>query len=148
MTTSDPPRTLLHASCVALDGLGVVLAGPSGVGKSDLALRLIDGGAELVSDDQTELRVLDGTVLASSPPSLAGLIEVRHAGILRLPSRGEVPVALYVDLVPLEAEIERLPERTFAFLLGQPVRSLCLRGLVASAPAVIRAALCGRFEPL
>lgn len=140
-------RTLLHASCVALDGRGVLLVGPSGVGKSDLALRLIDGGAELVSDDQTELRVCGGTVMASPPSSLAGLIEVRHAGLMRLPW-AEAPVALYVELAPMEAEIERLPESSFAFLVGQPIRRIRLRGLAASAPAVIHAVLRGVFEPV
>ena len=56
-TVGQATRTLLHASCVELSGTGVVLVGPSGSGKSDLALRLIDGGAQLVADD----RVVDRT---------------------------------------------------------------------------------------
>ena len=58
----------VHASCVALDGNGVLLRGPSGSGKSDLALRLIDGGAVLVADDQVALTVEGEKILASAPP--------------------------------------------------------------------------------
>jgi serine kinase of HPr protein (carbohydrate metabolism regulator) len=141
------PHTRLHASCVSIDGRGVLLVGPSGIGKSDVALRLIDAGAELVSDDQTDLREAEGTVIASPPPALAGLIEIRHAGLMRLPW-SEAPVELYVELVAPEAEIDRLPESSLAFLLGQPVKSLKLRGAAASTPTVIRAVLRGVFDPL
>ena len=67
----------LHATCVAINDQGVLLVGPSGVGKSDLALRLIDGGAELVSDDQTKVCLEKGKLLASPPDKLAGMLEIR-----------------------------------------------------------------------
>lgn len=136
----------LHASCVALDGRGVLLAGPSGVGKSDVALRLIDGGAELVSDDQTELRLAGASVVASPPPALAGLIEVRSIGLMRLPSWSEAQIALYVELAGPEEKLERLPEPSSVELLGQKIRSIRLYGFAASTPALIRAALNGVFE--
>lgn len=132
---------LLHASCVALGDRAVLLAGPSGCGKSDLALRLLDEGAELVADDQTRLACAGEGLVASPPAALAGLIEVRHIGLFRLPFRREVPVALYVELTPPEALRERLPEEAPIFLLDQPVRRLRLPGLAASTPAKIRLAL-------
>ncbi len=142
------PAVRLHASCVSVEGRGVLLTGPSGVGKSDIALRLIDEGAKLVSDDQTELRLEGEAVLASPPPVLAGLIEVRSVGLLRLPEWVEAPLALYVNLLPPEAEGERLPEAAFALLLGRPVRRVDLSGRAASTPAAIRAVLRGLLTVL
>jgi HPr kinase/phosphorylase len=91
----------LHASCVARDGAGVLLLGPAGVGKSDLALRLLARGFDLVADDQVE--VADG--IARPPAALAGLLEVRGLGITRLPHVPEARLVLAVDL----ARGERLP---------------------------------------
>jgi HPr kinase/phosphorylase len=99
--------TRLHATCVAIDGRAVLLLGPSGSGKSDLALRLIDRGAVLVSDDQTDLAATDGTVFASAPNTIAGLIEVRGLGIVALPFVARVPVALAVRL---GEPVVRMPE--------------------------------------
>ena len=97
----------IHASTVAIDGRAVLIGGPSGSGKSDLALRLIDRGAVLVSDDYTD-RPPDGDgLVASAPPKIAGKIEVRGLGIVEMPSAVDVPVALFVDL---DAAPQRLPE--------------------------------------
>ena len=74
---------LLHASCVAISGRGVLIIGPSGSGKSALALQLMAFGASLVADDQTELTVQGGTLIARCPPTMSGLIEARGLGILR-----------------------------------------------------------------
>jgi len=139
-------RDRLHASCVALEGRGVLLVGPSGVGKSDVALRLIEGGAELVSDDQTEIRVAGASVVASPPEVLAGLIEVRGVGLMRLGSWCEAQVALYVELVSVDMPIDRLPEAAQVTLCGQQIKKLILPGFAASTPAKIRAALTGVFE--
>ncbi len=84
----------LHGSCVSKHGDAVLLIGPSGSGKSDLALRLLSHGFELVADDQ--VRVADGIV--SGPPELAGLLEVRGLGIVRLPHRSTARLVLVVDL--------------------------------------------------
>ena len=70
----------LHASTVSIKGRAVLIEGPSGSGKSDLALRLIDRGATLVSDDYTIVRRIDGNLIASAPPNIAGLCEVRGCG--------------------------------------------------------------------
>ena len=90
-----------HASCAAREGQGVLLLGPSGCGKSDLLLRLIDNGFSLVADDRVDLR--DG--IASAPAALAGLLEVRGLGLLRLPHLASAPVVLAVEL----SAGERLP---------------------------------------
>ncbi|MDE1900434.1 MAG: HPr kinase/phosphatase C-terminal domain-containing protein [Alphaproteobacteria bacterium] len=133
---------LLHASCVAIGGKGVLLAGPSGAGKSDLAVRLIDEGGVLVSDDQTALSVNNGVLCAAPPPAIAGMIEIRHIGLARLSFSASAPVALYVELTALDASIDRLPvpDET-VFLLDHPVRRLRLPAFAPSTPAKIRAVL-------
>ncbi len=100
---------LLHASCGARQGAGVLLLGPPGAGKSDLLLRLIDRGFALVADDQVDV---DGLV-ASAPAALAGLLEIRGIGLLRLPFEASVRLALAVrlqagDRLPLPARYENL----------------------------------------
>ncbi len=139
MSTQHP--LLLHASCVAIEGLAVLLRGPSGSGKSDLALRLIDAGAVLVSDDQTEIVRRGHQIVALPPAPLAGMLEVRGLGIVRLtPHLAEAPVALAVDLVAA-AEIERMPEPAAVTLLGLDVPLLRLDPFAASAPAKLRLAV-------
>ncbi|HBM91325.1 MAG TPA: serine/threonine protein kinase [Rhodospirillaceae bacterium] len=136
----------IHASCVEIEKRGVLLAGPSGVGKSDVALRLMDGGATLVSDDQTFLKVEGGRLLASPPEKIAGLIEVRSVGLLRFSYSAEVEISLYVELVEDPALLERLPELSFYSLLDRRVRFLKLLGKAASTPAAIRAFLKGTYQ--
>lgn len=129
----------IHASCVAIDGLALLLRGPSGAGKSDLALRLIDEGAALVSDDRVDLvRDEDGNLLASSPQPIAGLMEVRGLGVLPVPSVEVAPLVLIVDL---GGEGERLPEPTFEILAGVTLPRLRLDAFHASTPAKLRLAM-------
>jgi serine kinase of HPr protein (carbohydrate metabolism regulator) len=131
---------LVHGTTVALEGEGVLLRGPSGSGKSDLALRLIDGGARLIADDQTELtRVADG-LLARSPASIAGRMEVRGIGILRVPTVPSALLRLVIDLVAPD-RVERLPEPQFCDYLQCSLPLLALAPFEASAPAKIRLAL-------
>jgi HPr kinase/phosphorylase len=131
---------LVHATAVAIDGVAVLLRGPSGCGKSDLALRLIDGGARLIADDQAVLLPREGHILVRAPATIAGLIEVRGIGILRLNPLDEVRLALVVDLVPA-AQIERLPEPRFETILGLAIPLLALAPFEASAAAKLRLAL-------
>jgi len=127
---------------VAVDGAGVLLRGPSGSGKSDLALRLIDGGAALVADDGVELRRAGGRLVASlpgsAPASVRGRLEVRGVGILPVPFVAEAPVVLAVELGVLP---DRLPEPEMAQWLGVDVPLLRLAGLEPSAPAKVRLAV-------
>jgi len=134
------PNTLLaHATTVAIGGRGVLLRGPSGSGKSDLALRLIDAGARLVADDQSELWRDGEAVLARAPATIAGLIEVRGLGIVRLDSLPVARLALVVDLVAPDA-IERLPEQRSEAILGVSIPLVALAPFEATAPAKLRLA--------
>ncbi|WP_237267543.1 HPr kinase/phosphorylase [Sulfitobacter alexandrii] len=96
--------------------LGVLIIGPSGAGKSALALQLVALGASLVADDRTRLSRQDGTVMADVPETIAGLIEARGVGILRLPPAGPTPLALVVDLG--QTERERIPPPRSHDVLG------------------------------
>jgi HPr kinase/phosphorylase len=133
---------LVHGTTVALEGKGVLLRGPSGSGKSDLALRLIDGGARLIADDQTELTHAPDGVVARSPASIAGRMEVRGLGILRVPTAPSAPLRLVIDLVEPD-RVERLPEPQFCDYLQCSLPLLALAPFEASAPAKIRLALAG-----
>jgi hypothetical protein len=89
-----------HASAVAISGRAVLIEGPPGSGKSSLALALIDRGAALIGDDGVALEASQGRLLASPPPRIAGLIEVRNLGLLTMPTAARVPVALVICLDP------------------------------------------------
>lgn len=128
----------VHATTVAVGGKAVLIAGASGSGKSDLALRLIDRGARLVSDDYTLLEAKGGRLFASPPPTIAGRIEMRGVGIVAHEAVQDVPVCLVVDL---DAEPERLPEPAARSFLGIAVPSLALAALEPSAPIKVEAAL-------
>lgn len=129
----------LHASCVAIDGRAVLIEGRSGSGKSDLALRLIDRGAKLVSDDYTVLVRERDRLLAQPPATIAGKIEVRGIGIVDMPHGERVPVAL---VVCLSDQVERMPDdgeiRTIA---GVVVPMITLNAREASAAIKVGLAL-------
>ncbi|MEW6256873.1 MAG: serine kinase [Pseudomonadota bacterium] len=136
----------IHASCVAIAGAGVLIRGPSGSGKSSLAARLILDPprvlpeAELVADDRVVLTVRDGRVLAAPAAALAGLLEVRHLGIRRLPFLPSCPISLVVDLAAPDAE--RLPQEAAqtTHVAGISLCRIAL-GVGADAALVIAAAL-------
>ncbi|RAU23776.1 serine kinase [Paramagnetospirillum kuznetsovii] len=131
---------LVHATTVEITGQGVLIRGPSGSGKSDLALRLLDGGAQLVADDQTELSLQDDQIVARAPDTIAGLLEVRGLGIVKVVPRSWAPLALVVDLVD-ESRIERLPEPAYAHFLGVALPRLDLAPFQVSAAAKVRLAV-------
>lgn len=138
---SPPARANpFHASSVLIDGRAVLIAGRSGSGKSDLALRLIDRGALLVADDYTRLDVRDGRLIASPPSAIAGKIEARGVGILELACAAEGMVSLLVDL---EGTVERLPEEPVptTSLEGIAIPTVVLAAFEASAPIKVEHAL-------
>ena len=132
----------LHASTVAIDGRAVLLSGRSGSGKSDLALRLIDRGFTLVSDDQTIVRRDGDRLVATAPATIAGKLEIRGIGIVEVSAAADVPIALIVEL---SEESTRLPEdgreRT---ILGVSVPLITVVAETASAAAKVVLAL-GHF---
>lgn len=131
---------LVHATSVEISGAAVLIRGPSGSGKSDLALRLIDGGATLVADDQTALAPEGDRLFVSPPETIAGLLEVRGLGVVRVPFRPRAPLALVVDLVNSK-ELERLPEPSSAVFLGLMVPRLAVAAFEASSVAKVRLAM-------
>lgn len=89
--------SLVHsASAVAIGGRAILIEGPPGSGKSALALALIDRGATLIGDDGVCLDVGGERLLASPPPNIAGLIELRNVGLLTMPTAAQVPVGLVI----------------------------------------------------
>jgi serine kinase of HPr protein (carbohydrate metabolism regulator) len=130
----------VHGTSVSLGGEGILLRGPSGAGKSDLALRLIDEGAKLVADDQTELHRAGSALEMSAPAALAGLLEVRGLGIVRVPHVARAPLRLVVDLAAA-AGLERLPEPRFCTIDGVVLPLVALDPFTASAGAKLRLAL-------
>ena len=129
----------VHATSVAIDGQAVLLAGPSGAGKSDLALRLIDRGAVLVSDDYTLIKRIDGRLIATAPVNIIGKIEVRGIGVVDLPYVAEAPVALLIDLFDL---VDRMPDTPMMRMIaGVNVPVIKLVALEPSAPIKAELAL-------
>jgi serine kinase of HPr protein (carbohydrate metabolism regulator) len=136
---STPTPETLHATCVAIDGRGVLLLGPSGAGKSDLALRLIDRGATLVSDDGVAISIEAGAAIASAPATIAGQMEIRGLGIVETPVMDKAPVAL---CIVLEAG-ERMPSDPLPSIrvVGVAIPTLALSPFEGSAPIKVERAL-------
>jgi HPr kinase/phosphorylase len=133
-------ETCLHASCVAVSGAGVVLVGPSGSGKSDVALRLIDAGGRLVADDRLVVERRGGHLFGRAPETLAGLIEARGLGIMKVEHCSSAPLCLIVELGEVSLS-SRLPERRTFELLGLAVPCVRLDAQAASTCAKIKLAL-------
>jgi serine kinase of HPr protein (carbohydrate metabolism regulator) len=129
----------IHASTVAADGRAVLITGPSGSGKSDLTLRLLDRGFTLVSDDQTIVKLDGDRLLATAPPNIAGKLEIRGIGIVEMERLSDVPVALLVELT---SDIQRLPDDSRERpILGVKLPLVSMDALTASAPSKVALAL-------
>ena len=139
MTAQRLSGESVHASTVAIDGRAVLITGPSGSDKSDLALRLIDRGFVLVSDDRTIVRRDGDRLLASAPPQIAGKLEIRGIGIIEMEAASDVPIALIVELT---GDIQRLPEDSRERpILGVALPLVTIDAMTASASSKAALAL-------
>ncbi|MCH9765888.1 MAG: HPr kinase/phosphatase C-terminal domain-containing protein [Alphaproteobacteria bacterium] len=139
----------MHGTAVAAAGRGALIRGASGSGKSDLALRclmhapspLLPNAVSLISDDRVAIEVRAGALIASPPPAIAGLLEVRGLGLYRFEYTSEAPVAVVVDLVASD-KIERLPvTKTEAVIAGISIPLIQLAAFDASAATKLLLAL-------
>ena len=129
----------LHGTTVALDGRAVLISGPSGSGKSDLALRLLDRGCVPLSDDRTIVRKEGSRLIASAPETIKGKLEVRGVGIVEMEHQRDVPIALVVEL---SSDIQRLPdEGRERLILGAAIPLINVDAMTASAPSKVAVAL-------
>ncbi|WP_424975764.1 HPr kinase/phosphorylase [Dinoroseobacter sp. S124A] len=110
---------ILHATSVAIEGRALVITGPSGTGKSDLALQMIALGAGLICDDRTRIRREGDQLWANPAPNATGLIEARGLGLLPAPDAAPAPISALLDLTI--SETDRLPPERTRRLLGLPV---------------------------
>lgn len=148
----DAAHELVHATAIALDGRAALIRGPSGSGKSDLALRCLALGpalnwtrpARLISDDQVSLTRTGDILIAAPPPTIEGQLEVRGIGIISVPFEPQARVELVVDLVD-SGQVERMPgEKDAICLLGVSLPLMRLAPFEASAAIklVTRLSLC------
>ena len=131
---------MIHASCVAVEGIGVLIRGGSGAGKSDLALRLIDDGAVLVSDDYCEVIEEGDGLIATAPALIAGKMEIRGFGIASVPFTPRAVIGLVVDLAPW-GQIPRMPDETTCSIAGVVLPWLTVDPATVSAAAKVRVVL-------
>jgi len=131
---------LLHGSCAALEGEAVLLLAPPGGGKSDLLLRLLGQGWELVADDQVMLEADQGLLHAAPPPALAGRMEVFGLGLIEGLAWRAASLRLAVRLVP-QAGLSRLPQPQNWEALGLSLPLLHLNAAAPAAPEILRRAL-------
>jgi len=132
---------ILHAGLVAarLGGAwrGALIQGPAGAGKSDLALRGLDAGLQLVADDRTLVWTAAGRLFGRAPDTLRELIEVRGLDVVRVPALAFCEIVLVLR----PGAPERIPEPQTESVLGVTLPRLQLSYLEASAPAKLRRAL-------
>ncbi|MBL0924718.1 MAG: HPr kinase/phosphatase C-terminal domain-containing protein [Sphingomonadaceae bacterium] len=132
-------QELIHGTAVAINGNGILLVGPSGSGKSDLALRLIDRGSVLVSDDIVILSNVGNCLSVGAAPNIEGKIEVRGVGICTVP---HVPSASLRLVIALSDKVERLPDENRTIkLLGVDVPQLDLAPFEISTALKVEIAL-------
>ncbi len=129
--------SLIHATCVAFPDGALLLRAREGGGKSDLALRLIDAGARLISDDQVELKVEGEALMATAPATIRGKFEVRGLGIVAMDASPPSRVVAVVDLSDKD-RIERMPEAASCEIEGVRLPLFRLHPFDASAPAKAR----------
>jgi serine kinase of HPr protein (carbohydrate metabolism regulator) len=106
---------MVHGTAISIGGHGVLIMGESGSGKSDLALRLIDRGAILISDDVVFLETRDNAPILTVAPNIAGKMEVRGVGISNVDFIASAPLRLVIEFVDTP---DRLPEDVARATIG------------------------------
>lgn len=135
----EPAVQSIHATAVCIDGKGVLLIGPSGSGKSNLALRLIDRGAILICDDRVIVDTENTPPTLRQAPNIAGMLEVRGLGIVKLPSVTPAPLHL---CVMVGSETMRMPDEDVMHVIdGVSIPSINVNTYSASAPIIVELAL-------
>ena len=129
----------MHSSSVVIDDNGVLILGDSGSGKSDLALRLIDNGATLISDDISICRKNSSNIYLYCPPEIKGLLEVREIGIITVPFVERIKLRLVVNLQ--SKNNERFPKENSYRILGIKIPLISIEGKNSSAVAKIKVKL-------
>ena len=126
----------IHSTSVVIEDLGLLIRGKSGSGKSDLALRLIDSGATLISDDLTICKKIGDYLYLYPHSKTKGLLEVREIGIMTVPYVENIKLTLVVELE--EEEFERIPEMMSCSILGMKFPKIKIFGKSPSAVAKIK----------
>ncbi|MAH78739.1 MAG: aldolase [Rickettsiales bacterium] len=134
----------LHASSISLEDNGVLIIGPSGSGKSDLALRMIDSGATLISDDITTCRKINGSISLFSSEKIFGLIEVRGIGIIKVPYVENIKLKMIVKLT--NQMIDRMPQEKKKKVMGISFPIIEIQPKEVSATAKIKLKLFEKNE--
>ena len=129
----------IHSTSVVIDDNGVLILGDSGSGKSDLALRLIDNGATLISDDISICRKNSNNIYLYCPPEIKGLLEVREIGIITVPFVERIRLRLVVNLK--SNNNERFPKDSSFRILGIKIPIINIEGKNSSAVAKIKVKL-------
>ena len=112
----------MHATCVDVNGSGVLIVGHSGSGKSSLAINLLALGSKLVADDQCELLKKNNRFSVSKPASLPNSIEIRGVGLVSVPMVVETRLDWVVNMD--EAEKERMPDLRFTEIDGYKIPTI------------------------
>ena len=126
-----------YATAVTYCGFGVLIRGPSGSGKSDLALRLIDDGAGLIADDQVVIKAVGQELYLSPPDSLSGLIEVRGVGVIKIGYVRDIRLCLIIELDPSN-DIQRIPTIEEELIKNIPVPVISMDAFESSVLAKIK----------
>lgn len=130
------PETRLHGVLVDVYGIGILITGESGIGKSETALELIKRGHRLVADDAVDIKEIDGVLHGSSPYITEGMIEVRGMGIIDVPSlyglssilkTKKIDIVMHFEQWKQEQDYDRLGiDNEYIDILNVPVKKLTI----------------------
>jgi serine kinase of HPr protein (carbohydrate metabolism regulator) len=131
---------MIHSTAVSLNGDGILIKGPSGSGKTDLALRLIESGGKLISDDQVIIKRKAERLFLSSTKELNGLMQLSGIGIVKVDCVQNIPLELVVKLQPCNF-LDPFPIKREEFIKDFSIPALNLYSFAVSATSKIKIAL-------